>query len=42
MLTPIGVALLGLPAGGNVGWTRRTGQNGALTVLRLGVPLTAA
>ncbi|GGF75595.1 nucleoside diphosphate kinase regulator [Paracoccus acridae] len=42
VLTPIGVALLGLPVGTSVGWTTRTGQKGALTVLRLGLPLAAA
>lgn len=42
VLTPIGVALLGLPVGASVTWTTRNGQERALTVLRLGVAPVAA
>ncbi len=42
VLTPIGIALLGLPVGGNVSWMTRTSHKRALTVLRLGVVSEAA
>lgn len=42
VLTPVGVALLGLPMGSSVTWMTRTGHKRALTVLRLGVELSAA
>lgn len=42
VLTPIGVALLGLPVGGSVQWITRTGQKRGLTVLRLVSDVTAA
>lgn len=42
VLTPIGIALLGLPVGGNVSWMTRTGHKRALTVLRLGLVSQAA
>lgn len=42
VLTPIGVALLGLPAGASVQWSTRAGQTRALTVLRLAPRVAAA
>ena len=42
VLTPIGVALLGLPVGGSVNWMTRTGHQRALTILRVGGALSAA
>ena len=42
VLTPIGIALLGLPVGGSVSWMTRMGHKRALTVLRLGISSEAA
>jgi regulator of nucleoside diphosphate kinase len=41
VLTPIGIALIGLPAGKSIDWTTRTGETRRLTVLQVREPATA-
>jgi regulator of nucleoside diphosphate kinase len=41
VLTPIGTALIGLPAGRSIDWTTRTGETKRLTVLRVCEPAAA-
>ena len=41
VLTPIGIALIGLPAGKSIDWTTRTGETRRLTVLQVREPAAA-